>query len=115
MTVEGGNPMAYAWVHDLASSWADYEQVATALAWPAASGLVLHLAGPTDEGVRIIDLWVSEAAGEHFRVERLVPVLTALGGGLTPRLTMRALRPEHLFVARGAVAPAGLVGTDRSG
>ena len=48
--------MAYAFVQDVASSWDQYERVTARLVEPAPSGLILHVAGPTDEGFRIIDV-----------------------------------------------------------
>jgi hypothetical protein len=37
--------MAYAYVHDVAASWAQYERVAASLIDPAPAGLILHVAG----------------------------------------------------------------------
>ena len=52
--------MSYAFVEDVAASW---EQVtssfAAALSGPAPRGLIVHAAGPTEEGFRIIGLWES--------------------------------------------------------
>ncbi len=55
--------MAYAFVQDVASSWDQYERVTAGLVEPAPSGLILHVAGPTDEGFRIIDVCESELPG----------------------------------------------------
>jgi hypothetical protein len=40
-----GAAMAYAYVHDVAASWAQYERVAASLIDPAPAGLILHVAG----------------------------------------------------------------------
>lgn len=95
--------MAYAYVQDVASSWEHYALVARALVDPPPDGLILHVAGPTDEGVRIIDVWESETAWEVFRAERLVPAIAALGGPARPEPTFRDLHPEHVVLRdRGA-------------
>jgi len=96
--------VAYAYVQDVASSWEQYEGVAAALVDPPPDGLILHVAGPTDEGVRIIDVWESEEAWERFRSERLAPAIAALGGPSRPEPTFRDLRPEHV-VLRNRAAP----------
>ncbi len=56
----------YAVVQDVPASWNVYllgaerhEQM--------PEGLLLHAAGPTDEGFRVIDVWESQADWEHFR------------------------------------------------
>ncbi|MBA2331274.1 MAG: hypothetical protein H0V94_00590 [Actinobacteria bacterium] len=92
--------MPYALVQDVASSWESYERVAAGLVEPAPDGLILHLAGPTDDGVRVIDVWETEEAWERFRTERLAPALAALGGPSRPEPTVRELRPAQLV--RGA-------------
>ena len=38
---------------DVAASWEQYQRFANALAGPAPAGLIVHAAGPTDEGFRI--------------------------------------------------------------
>jgi hypothetical protein len=90
--------MAYAYVQDVAASWEQYEQVAAGLVDPPPRGLVIHIAGPTDEGVRIIDVWESEEAWECFRSERLAPAIAALGGPSRPEPTFRDLHPTHVLV-----------------
>jgi hypothetical protein len=51
---------------------------------PAPAGLILHVAGPTDEGFRMIDIWKSEQAWDRFQAERLAPAIAALGGPARP-------------------------------
>ena len=50
----------------LPASWEQYSALGEALA-PVPSGLLLHVAGPTDEGFRVIDVWASRADWERFR------------------------------------------------
>ncbi len=90
--------MAYAFVQDIASSWEQYERVAAGLTEPAPPGLILHLAGPTDEGFRTIDVWETEQAFKRFRSERLQPAVAALGGPSRPEPTFRELHATHLVV-----------------
>jgi hypothetical protein len=98
--------VTYAYVQDVASSWDQYERITAPLVNPPPKGLVVHLAGPTDEGVRIIDVWESEEAWERFRAERLAPAIAALGG--PPRLepTFRDLHPAHVVVPDRAASRA---------
>jgi hypothetical protein len=90
--------MAYAFVQDVASSWEQYERVTAAMVEPAPQGLILHVAGPTDEGFRIIDVWESKQAWERFQAERLAPAVAALGGPSRPEPTFRDLQPAHVVV-----------------
>ena len=90
--------MTYAYVQDVASSWEQYELFAGALVDPPPAGLILHVAGPTDEGVRIIDIWESEEAWDQFRAERLAPAIAALGGPARPEPTFRDLHPAHVVL-----------------
>ena len=62
--------MTYAVVHDVPASWEHYEPLGAALANSVPSGLLLHVAGPTDEGFRIIDIWASREDWERFRTRR---------------------------------------------
>lgn len=90
--------MAYACVQDIASSWEQYERVAARLTEPAPDGLILHLAGPTDEGFRIIDVWENQHAFRRFQSERLQPAVAALGGPARPEPTFRELHTMHLVI-----------------
>jgi hypothetical protein len=88
--------MPYAFVQDVASGWEQYKHFAAALVEPAADGLILHLAGPTDEGFRIIAVWKSEEAWQDFQAYRLAPAIAALGGPSRPAPTFRDLHPAHV-------------------
>ena len=90
--------MAYALVQDIASSWEQYERVAAGLTDPPPPGLLLHLAGPTDEGFRVIEIWESGQAFDRFRSERLRPAIAALGGPARPEPTFRDLHAKHLVI-----------------
>lgn len=90
--------MVYAYVQDVASSWDGYAAVATGLLDPPPEGLIVHVAGPTDEGVRIIEVWDSARSWERHRAERLRPTIAALGGPARPEPTFRDLHPEHVVL-----------------
>jgi hypothetical protein len=90
--------MPYGLVQDLAASWERYQQVTAALLEPIPAGLIIHVAGPTDEGVRTIDIWDSEQAWLRFEAERLAPAIAALGGPSRPERRFRALHPTHVVV-----------------
>jgi hypothetical protein len=89
--------MSYAFVNDVAASWERYERVAQAFEGPAPQGLVIHAAGPTDDGFRIIAVWESEDAWERFRADRLGPDVETMAH-VAP-----TFRPLHaLDVVRGS-------------
>ena len=56
-------------VEDVAASWEQYGRFADALDGPAPAGLILHAAGPTDEGFRIVGVWESEEAWRSFATQ----------------------------------------------
>jgi hypothetical protein len=57
--------MAYAIVQDVPASWSDYEAL-TGMGGVPPDGLILHVAGPTDEGFRTIEIWESRDACDRF-------------------------------------------------
>jgi hypothetical protein len=92
--------LTYAFVQDVAASWDQYERVTAELMDLAPAGLILHIAGPTEDGFRTIDLWESEQAWQRFQAERLAPAIAALGGPARPEPTFRGLRPAHTVVGQ---------------
>jgi hypothetical protein len=52
----------------------------------AVAGPVLHAAGPTPTGWRVVDIWESEADLERFRRERLMPATEKVGGVPRPQV-----------------------------
>ena len=59
--------MAHAYVTDVPASWENYERVSVTLDSLRAEGLILHAAGRTDEGFRIIEVWESREAWGRAR------------------------------------------------
>jgi hypothetical protein len=94
--------MPYAFVSDVAASWEQYERFAQAFEGPAPQGLVIHTAGPTDEGFRIIAVWESESAWARFRDDRLGGDVDSVAH-VAP--TFRSLNATH--VVHGAKRPRG--------
>jgi hypothetical protein len=92
--------MSYVIVEDVAASWEQYGQFAAALAGPAPAGLIVHAAGPTDEGFRIVALWESEEAWSRFAES----VGSAQASPAPPQV-VRALRPEHVVYGEGEAVP----------
>jgi len=88
--------VSYVLVEDVAASWERYEAVARSIE-RAPGGLLVHVAGPTDEGFRIVEIWESEAAWRRFEPD----LRAALGDGgvaVTPRTAVRNLEAVHEFV-----------------
>jgi hypothetical protein len=99
--------MSFAFVQDIAATWQQYERFASAIA-VRPEGLVLQVAGPTDEGFRIIGVWESESAWERFKAEFQLD--HAPPGPPTPS-TFRALQPKHVVYGRfRAASPTPLPG-----
>jgi hypothetical protein len=90
--------VAYAFVQDIASTWEQYDRFTASLVEPVPIGLILHVAGPTDEGFRIINVWESEEAWQRFQTERLAPAIAALGGPARPEPSFRDLHPSHVVL-----------------
>lgn len=88
--------MSYVVVEDVAASWEQYGRIAAALSESAPAGLVLHAAGPTDEGFRIVGVWESEEAWREFAAE--LDADPNLGELIH---VFRALRPKHVIYGQG--------------
>lgn len=93
--------MSYALVEDVAASWESYERIGIQLEHARPDGLILHAAGRTDEGVRIIEVWVSEDARRRY-VQGVDRCSDALFSG-APR-HVRELEPSHLVL--GSTSPS---------
>ena len=88
--------MPYVVVEDVAATWEQYAPIADALSGSVPPGLILHAAGPTDEGFRIVEVWQNERARRRFS-ERLARQPAGSAGHV-----IRSLRPEHvIFGVRG--------------
>lgn len=88
--------MSYVLVEDVPATWDRYAVIAQSMAAPVA-GLLLHLAGPTDEGFRIVEVWENETAWLRHAVVREL-ALDAVDPDVGPRPTVRDLRAVHVVV-----------------
>ena len=98
--MDDGSESAYALVQELAASWEEFRWLAAGLYEPAPPGLVVHVAGPTDEGVRVISVWDNEQSWRRFQNERLEPARAALGGPARRLPTTRDLRAAQVVLGR---------------
>lgn len=89
----------YAVVQDVPASWDAYLERVEAIGAPLPEGLLVHVAGPTDEGFRVIEVWESQAAWERFRDERLAEVLDPSLRLRQTHTTIRDLMVRRLFLA----------------
>ena len=87
--------MSYVVVEDVAASWEHYQRFAEALAGPVPAGLIVHAAGPTEEGFRIVGVWESEEAWQRFLADRLGEA-TGTDAEVPP--VSRPLRPAHIVI-----------------
>jgi hypothetical protein len=94
--------MPYAFVEDIPASWEHYEPPFAATADGVPKGLILHVAGPTDEGFRTIDIWATREAWERFQQDRLACAAT-------PRGRLPALPTLRELHALNVVAPSEAV------
>lgn len=68
--------MLYAVVQDVPTSWANYAALAAAIGDPVPDELILHVAGPTDDGFRTIEIWESREGWRRWCEQRLAPALS---------------------------------------
>jgi hypothetical protein len=88
--------VSYVVVEDVAASWEQYAHIADALSGSAPPGLILHAAGPTDEGFRIVGVWESEDAWRDFATQ----LDTGADSGALVHV-LRELRPQHVIYRQG--------------
>jgi hypothetical protein len=81
--------MSYVLVEDVAATWERYDRFAAPLRKGVPEGLILHAAGPTDEGFRIVQVWESEEAWQRFAA-------LADPAPAEPPPAVRVLHPEHV-------------------
>jgi hypothetical protein len=94
--------MSVAFVQDVPASWETYRSVAATLSPDRPEGLVVHAAGPTDEGFRMIGIWDSRELWNGFRDEYLRKILESCTSGTRIQPTYRELEILHyVSVATG--------------
>jgi hypothetical protein len=61
-------------------------------------GLILHLAGMSEKGMRVIDVWESKAHHDRFRSQTLLPAMErALGHPPDADVLFEPMDVHHLF------------------
>lgn len=66
--------MTIAVVQDIpGADFETYQRIIKEVGDERPAGLVTHVAGATDTGMRIIDVWESDDAQQRFLTERLLP------------------------------------------
>ncbi len=73
--------MAIAVLFEASGTWQQYEEAMTKLeeaGWGSPKGRLLHIAGPTEEGFTIVDVWESPEALEEFG-DVLMPIVQEVG------------------------------------
>ena len=78
-------------------------------------GIYLHITAQTDFGLRVIEIWDSQAGFEEFVQRRMLPALEGLGIDRKTEITIRPL--HNLFAPCLAELPGlldGLPGAPRS-
>ena len=71
--------MAWGFISVLPITIEQYDAIDAAIAG-APPGLILHTGSRVDGGVRIVDIWDSEADYRRFEQEQLLPAMQSLGG-----------------------------------
>jgi hypothetical protein len=56
----------------------EYDEVMEKLG-PSPPGRLFHVAGPTEEGWMVVDVWETQEAFEEFLAERLLPIARQVG------------------------------------
>ena len=92
--------MSYVLIEDVPASWERYEPIARSLG-TRPPGLLLHVAGPTDEGFRIVEVWESEADWLAFADAMGLALAGADAGGRTQAI-VRTVSTAHDVIGLGA-------------
>ncbi len=88
----------WAFVSELPISREQYDKLHVELGTEKPEGLIVHVAGESGSGVRIIDVWESKQQFELFQSERLGPAMHKVGietpsnGGSMQELQVHTLR-----------------------
>jgi hypothetical protein len=70
--------MAWGFISELSITLEDYDKLNAEIG-DDPPGLILHTASRADGGVRIVDIWQSEADYRRFEQEQLMPAMGRLG------------------------------------
>ena len=63
-------------------------------------GCQLHIAGPVEQGLRVITVWEAREAFDRFREQKLLPAIQELAGGEATPAMEPEVNPVHKLVTR---------------
>jgi hypothetical protein len=63
------------------------------------AGCKLHIAGPVEQGWRVITVWESREAFDRFREEKLLPAFREVAGEAPPPAAEPEVNPVHKLIA----------------
>jgi hypothetical protein len=61
---------------------------------------IVHIAGPVEQGWRVITVWESREAFDRFREEKLLPAIRELAGDQPPPSVEPEVNEVHKLIAR---------------
>lgn len=70
--------MAYVSVAEFDVDIDTHRKIIEAVGDDPIRGLIVHVAGPCEAGVRSVDVWESKELSDRFFAERLMPAMAAL-------------------------------------
>lgn len=62
------------------------------------AGCQLHIAGPVEQGWRVITVWESREVFDRFREEKLLPAFREFAGGGGPSDVVPEVNPVHKLI-----------------
>jgi hypothetical protein len=81
---------------------ADMYEAVTGRAMPGdqlPDGCKLHIAGPVEQGWRVITVWESRESFDRFREEKLLPAIREVAGEAPPAAAEPEISPVHKLIA----------------
>ena len=67
--------MSYAYIQDVPINLGLYQQIKAELGDEPPKGLIVHVVGQTEQGLRYLDVWESKEDCDRFFVEQVHPAL----------------------------------------
>ncbi|HLY29597.1 MAG TPA: hypothetical protein VKQ36_01090 [Ktedonobacterales bacterium] len=64
------------------------------------AGQILHIEGPMEGGLRVVDVWESQEAFNAFVGARLMPLLQKLGVAVPPDFAPKAVWPVSALLTK---------------
>lgn len=89
--------MAYATLMEFEVDLDTHIKIGDALGDAPVEGLILHAAGPSERGVRSLDVWERKEDSERFFTDRMLPALQQLGIPGGPPLSQQEFELPHVW------------------